>query len=201
MQEDLFTGWGIRTLSSKNPAYNPFSYHRGSVWPVEQGAFAMGFWRYGLFARVETLSRAMFEAASLFDSCRLPEAISGHQRDADHPFPAIYPKANCPQAWSASAMFCFIQALLGIYPYAPLNLLFVDPHMPEWLPAITVNGLRVGKASVSLKFFRNPDGSSGYEVLEKRGTLHVIRQPSPWSLTAGYGERVKDLLTSFLPGR
>ena len=98
-------------------------------------------------------------------------------------------------------MFCLIQALLGIYPYAPLNLLFVDPHLPEWLPTITVNGLRVGKASISLNFFRNADGSSDYQVLENRGTLHVIRQPSPWSLTAGYGERVKDLLTSFLPGR
>ncbi len=201
MAEDLFSGWGIRTLSSKHPAYNPFSYHRGSVWPVEQGAFAIGFWRYGLHAHLETITRASFEAATLFDYYRLPEVFSGHPRDADHPFPAVYPKANSPQAWSASAIFCFIQALLGLYPYAPLNLLFVDPHMPKWLPAITVNGLRVGKASLNLRFFREPDGSSSYEILDKRGTLHVVRQPSPWSLTAGYGERVKDLLTSFLPSK
>jgi glycogen debranching enzyme len=201
MADDLFTGWGVRTLSSLHPAYNPFSYHRGSVWPVEQAAFAIGFWRYGLHELVETLSKAVFEAAAFFDYYRLPEAVSGHQRDADHPFPAVYPKANSPQAWSASAVFCLIQALLGIYPYAPLNLLFVDPHMPEWLPTITIDGLRVGEATVSLRFFRESNGSSSYEILDQRGTLHVVRQPSPWSLTAGYGERVRDLLTSFLPGK
>lgn len=199
MAEDLFTGWGVRTLSSKHPAYDPFSYHRGSVWPVEQGGFAIGFWRYGLHAHVETITRALFEAAALFDYYRLPEVFSGHPRDSNHPFPAIYPKANSPQAWSASATFCFIQGLLGIYPYAPLNLLFLDPHLPEWLPAITVSNLRVGKSVVSLRFFRESNGSSSYEILDKRGRLHVIRQPSPWSLTAGYGERIKDALTSFLP--
>jgi glycogen debranching enzyme len=201
MAKDLFSGWGVRTLSSQHPAYDPFSYHRGSVWPVEQGGFAIGFWRYGLHSYVEAIARALFEAAALFDYYRLPEAFSGHQRDADHPFPAIYPKANSPQAWSASAVFCLIQAMLGVYPYAPLNLLFVDPHLPEWLRSITVSGLRVGQAIVSLQFVRNPDGTSSYEILDKRGTLHVVRQPSPWSLTAGYGERAKDLLTSFLPGR
>ncbi len=201
MAEDLFSGWGVRTLSSRHPAYDPFSYHRGSVWPVEQGAFAIGFWRYGLHAHVERVARSLFEAAALFDYYRLPEVFSGHQRDADHPFPAVYPKANSPQAWSASATFCLIQAMLGIYPYAPLNLLFVDPHLPEWLPAITVSRLRVGQAVVSLRFFRETDGSSSYKILDQRGSLHVIRQPSPWSLTAGYGERVKDLLASFLPGK
>jgi glycogen debranching enzyme len=201
MADDLFSGWGVRTLSSQHPAFDPFSYHRGSVWPVEQGAFAIGFWRYGLHAHVEKIARALFEAAALFDYYRLPEVFSGHQRDADHPFPAIYPKANSPQAWSASATFCLIQAMLGIYPYAPLNLLFVDPHLPEWLPTMTVGALRVGKATVSLRFSRERDGSSSYEVLDKQGTLHLVRQPSPWSLTAGYGERVKDLLASFLPGK
>jgi len=201
MAEDLFSGWGVRTLSSRRPAFDPFSYHRGSVWPVEQGAFAIGFWRYGLHAYVEKAARALFEAAALFDYYRLPEVFSGHQRDANHPFPAVYPKANSPQAWSASATFCLIQAILGIYPYAPLNLLFVDPHMPEWLPTITVNRLRIGNAMVSLRFFRETDGGSSYEILDKRGSLHVIRQPSPWSLTTGYGERVKDVMASFLPGK
>lgn len=200
LADDLFSGWGVRTLSSQHPAYNPFSYHRGSVWPVEQGAFAIGFWRYGLHDFAEKIARAQFEAATLFDYYRLPEVFSGHPRDAKHPFPAIYPKANSPQAWSSSSTFCLIQALLGIYPYAPLNLLFLDPRLPAWLPTITLRGLRVGKADVSLRFFREDNGSSGYEILELRGKLHVVRQPSPWSLTAGYGERIKDALSSFLPG-
>ncbi len=199
MAEDVFTGWGIRTLSSIHPAYNPYSYHRGSVWPVENGSFAVGFWRYGLHREVERICKAQFEAAALFDFHRLPEVFGGHQRDDDHPFPALYPKANSPQAWSASALFCFLQSMLGIYPYAPLHALFLDPHLPEWLPEITLENIRVGFGIVTIRFFRNDDGTSDYQVLDKNGPLHVVRQPSPWSLTAGWGERVKDALTSFIP--
>ncbi|HYH86779.1 MAG TPA: glycogen debranching N-terminal domain-containing protein [Pyrinomonadaceae bacterium] len=199
--DDLFTGWGVRTLSSKHPAYNPYSYHRGSVWPVEHGTFAIAFARYGYRRVVELIAQAQFEAAALFDFYRLPELFSGHQRDEDHPFPAIYPQANSPQAWSASAVFCLLQAMLGLYPYAPLNMLLVDPHMPEWLPEITLSNLRVGDAVVTIRFYRTKSGKGDYEVLDKRGPLHVLRQPSPWSLTAGFAERLKDVLTSLLPGK
>jgi glycogen debranching enzyme len=201
ISDDLFTGWGIRTLSSLHPAYNPYSYHRGSVWPVEHGTFALAFLRYGLPAHVQKVAKAQFEAAALFEHYRLPEVFSGHQRDADHPFPALYPKANSPQAWSASAVFCFVQAMLGIYPYAPLNLLLVDPHLPDWLPEITLTDLRVGQATVTIRFYRKPGGESDYAVEELQGSLHVVRQPSPWSLTASFAERLKDLLTSLLPGK
>jgi glycogen debranching enzyme len=198
---DLFSGWGIRTLSDRHPAYNPYSYHRGSIWPVEHGSFAMGFLRYGLHAELDRLSRAQFEAARLFDFYRLPEVFAGHPRDIDHPFPAFYREACSPQAWSASAIFCLIQSILGVYPYAPLKMLLVDPHLPEWLPEITLRNLRVGQASADVRFFRRDDGRGDYEVLDTRGTLHVVRQPSPWSLTASFGERLKDALTSFLPGK
>jgi hypothetical protein len=132
---------------------------------------------------------------------RLPEVFSGHPRDAEHPFPALYPKANWPQAWSASAVFCFVQAMLGLYPYAPLRLLLLDPHLPEWLPELTLTHLRVGDATVTIRFYRQADGTSDYRVQDVRGPLHILRQPSPWSLTAGYAERVKDALTSLLPGK
>jgi glycogen debranching enzyme len=198
---DLFSGWGVRTLSAANPAYNPYSYHRGSIWPVEHGPFALGLMRYGLHEHAELICRAQFEAASLFDFCRLPELFSGHPRDEDHPFPALYPQANAPQAWSAGAVFCFVQALLGLYPYAPLNTLLVDPHLPAWLPEVTLDGLRVGEAAVTIRFVRGDDGRSDYRVLEQRGRLHVVRQPSPWSLTATSWERLTDLLTSLVPGR
>jgi glycogen debranching enzyme len=198
---DMFSGWGIRTLSSDNPAYNPYSYHRGSIWPVEHGAFAIGFMRYGLIEPLHRVARSMFEAASLFDHYRLPEVFSGHARDHEHPFPALYPKTNWPQAWSSSALFSILQALLGLYPYAPLNLLIVDPQLPEWLPGIALTDLRVGAATVTLNFFRRPDGRSDYEVLDQRGSLHIVRQPSPWSLTAGFGERLRDLVSSLAPSR
>jgi glycogen debranching enzyme len=197
-QPDVFSGWGIRTLSDRNPAYNPFSYHRGSVWPVEQGSFVLGLMRYGLHDKVERLCRAQFEAAALFDFYRLPELFSGHPRDEEHPFPAFYPDANSPQAWSASTVFLLLQSLLGLYPYAPLKLLLVDPHLPAWLPEITLENLHVGRAVATIRFFRKKNGISSFKVLDVRGTLHVVRQPSPWSLSATFGERLKDLLMSYL---
>src|SRR5205085_2252767 len=113
--------------------------------------------------------------------------------------PALYPQANSPQAWSASAVFAFVQALVGLYPYAPLHLLLVDPHLPSWLPDLTIRDLHVGDATISMRFVRHPSGRSDYEVLDKSGRLHVVRQPSPWSLTAGPIERFVDGLRSLVP--
>ena len=200
LADDLFSGWGVRTLSAAHAAYNPHSYHRGSVWPAEHGAFAIAFARHGLHDHLHRLCRAQLEAAALFELARLPEAFSGHARDVDHPFPAPYAFANSPQAWSASAVVCMLQALLGLFPYAPLNALVLDPHLPPWLPEIELHGLRVGKAVASIAFSRQADGTTAYHVAEVDGPLHVVRQPSPWSLTATFAERIGDLLGSLLPG-
>ncbi len=201
MLDDLFSGWGVRTLSAWHPAYNPYSYHRGTIWPVEQATFVAGFMRYGLHRHAERLARATFETAALFDAYRLPELFCGHPRNQSHPFPAMYPQANSPQAWSASAVLCIVQALLGLYPYAPLNLLMVDPHLPDWLPELTLRDLRVGRSRITIRFFRTSDGESDYSVLDAHGPLRVLRQPSPWSLTATFGERFADLAGSAMPGR
>jgi glycogen debranching enzyme len=197
--EDMFTGWGVRTLSSQHPAYNPYSYHRGTVWPVEHGPFAVGAYRYGCHDYVERICRSQFETAALFDFFRLPECIAGHQRDEDHPFPAVYPAANSPQAWSATTVYTLLQAMLGLQPFAPLRMLFLDPFLPVWLPEITVTGLRVADTTITIRFFRKPDGDSDYEIVDLRGSLTVIRQPSPWSLTASFAERAEDILVSFTP--
>lgn len=201
MAEDMFSGWGIRTLSARHPAFNPYAYHRGTVWPVENAVFTLAFARYGLHDHMHRLAAAQFAMASLFDYLRLPEVIAGHQRDVRHPFPAIYPKANWPQAWSASAPFTTLQAILGLYPYAPMDTLLLDPHLPEWLPDISLHNLAVGKAAVDLRFYRTPAGDTEYQILKKRGRLHVLRQPSPWSLTAGWGERIRDAIESLLPNK
>lgn len=196
---DLFSGWGIRTLSSDHPRYNPYSYHLGSIWPVEHGTFALGLWRYGLHERVQQIARAQFEAAALFEYHRLPELFGGQPRNREHPFPAIYPNANPLQAWSSSSVFVLIQAMLGLFPYAPLKMLVIDPHLPEWLPELTVSDLRVGKAAVSIAFRRRSDGRTTYHVLEQKGTLRIVRQATPWSLTSGAVGRVRDVLSSMLP--
>ncbi|HKR94385.1 MAG TPA: amylo-alpha-1,6-glucosidase, partial [Candidatus Angelobacter sp.] len=198
LKPDMFSGWGVRTLSADHPAYDPYSYHRGSIWPVEHGSFAMGMMRFGLIDELHQIARAIFEASTLFDYNRLPECFSGHARDAQHPFPALYPKTNWPQAWSASSVFSILQAMLGIYPFAFTKVLLLDPHLPDWLPEITLRNLRVGKATVDIRFYLQGKRTH-FDVLEKRGTLHVLRQPSPWSLTAGFAERIKDVMESLIP--
>jgi glycogen debranching enzyme len=195
---DMFSGWGVRTLSAKHPSYNPYAYHRGTVWPVEHGPFGVGAYRYGCHDYVERICAAQFELASLFDFYRLPECVAGHPRDDEHPFPAIYPAANSPQAWSATTVYTLLQAMLGLQPFAPLRTLFLDPYLPEWLPELTISSMRVADATVSIRFFRQGDGSSDYEILDTKGAIHVIRQPSPWSFTATLGERAGDLLTSLV---
>lgn len=198
LQDDMFSGWGVRTLSANHPAYDPYSYHRGSVWPVEHGSFALGMMRFGFIKELHTIARAVFEASTLFDHNRLPECFSGHPRDREHPFPALYPKTNWPQAWSASSVFAIMQAMLGLYPFAPTNLLLLDPQLPDWLPEVFVRNLHVGKAVVSIRFYRK-GASTHFDVLKKRGRLHVLRQPSPWSLTARVTERVRDVMESLIP--
>jgi hypothetical protein len=84
-----------------------------------------------------------------------------------------------------------VQALLGLYPYAPLHILLLDPHLPPWLPEITLRNLQVGDAAVTIRFYRTKEGASTYEILDLRGRLQVIRQPSPWSLTASAGVSYK----------
>jgi glycogen debranching enzyme len=198
LEQDLFSGWGIRTLSAGHPAFNPFSYHRGSVWPVTNAGFVMAFSRYGLHEEMHRLAKAMFESANLFQHNRLPEVFAGHQRDQDHPFPGMYVRADWPQAWSASAPVLIVQALLGISPYAAAKILFIDPHLPEWLPGITVERLRVGNATVTLRFTRNADGETEYKIEDLNGALHIIRHPGPVDLTAGWAERTKEVVDGLL---
>ena len=175
-EPDLFSGWGIRTLSTRNPAYNPLDYHLGSVWPVENGTILFGLRRYGLNERAEQLARALYDLARLWPGGRSPECVGGYGR-TEYAHPAVYPRANAPQTWNQSVLPILVQSLLGLVPFAPLHLLLVDPVLPPWLPELTVRNLRVGDATVALRFWRDPDERSHYEVLEKTGELRVVRQP------------------------
>jgi glycogen debranching enzyme len=199
MAPDMFSGWGIRTLSATNPAFNPFSYHLGSVWPAENATTALGMKRYGFARETNELSKGIFDVAALFEYMRLPETFGGHHRDARHPHPGIYPEACAPQAWSASAVMWLIQSILGMWSYAPLQALIVDPALPDWLPEVTLHDLQVGQARASLRFYRDGSGQTDYQVLAKEGSLHVLRQPPPNALV-GPITRMRELVESLLPG-
>ena len=173
---DMFSGWGVRTLSSAHPAYNPFSYHRGSVWPVEAGTIGLGLARYGCWDQLHRLAEGMFAAAALFEDHRLPEVLSGLPRDSAHPHPGVYPNSCSPQAWSASSIIALVHALLALRPVAPLRTIFVDPHLPEWLPDLRLEGVQVGGATVDLAVRRRRGGRTSISVRGDR--LAVIRRPT-----------------------
>ncbi|MBN9562273.1 MAG: hypothetical protein J0H14_16340 [Alphaproteobacteria bacterium] len=173
MMPDMFSGWGVRTLSSRHPAFNPLAYHLGTVWPFANALTGYGFKRYGFDGLLHRLAKGLFDASELFHLGRLPEVFGGHTRDRRHPHPGIYPGACSPQAWSASAAIFLVHAMLGITPLAPARTLIVDPSLPEWLPEVTLEGVRVGEARVDLRFRREPSGVTRHEVLALSGDLTV----------------------------
>ncbi len=179
MQPDLFSGWGLRTLSSEHPAYNPFGYHLGDVWPWANALIAFGLRRFGFEREFEQLARALCEATSLFALDRLPEAIGGQPRDAAHPHPGIYPASNSPQAWSASAVISLVETMLGLVPLTPLGIVLVDPVLPDWVPSLTLSNLETGRGRLSLRFRRDASGWTEHEVLAAPDGLRVIRPEEP----------------------
>lgn len=112
MAEDMFSGWGIRTLSARHPGFNPFSYHNGSVWPHDNGFAALGFARYGFDAEARRLAGAITAAAGFFAGRQLPELFAGLVR-AQGGFPVQCLGANVPQAWAAGSAFALAGATMG----------------------------------------------------------------------------------------
>ena len=171
LQPDMWSGWGIRTLSSRNPAYNPSAYHLGTVWPHDNGIIAAGMKRYGMTNEANQVIRGIFDAARGFEAYRLPEVFAGLVRMGKRTdFPAIYPAgANVPQAWASGAIFHSLQTIFGLRADAPHAHFYVAPSLPHWLPDITLEGLRVGDCSLDLRFWREGDRSR-WEVLAARQT-------------------------------
>ena len=174
MQPDMWSGWGIRTLSAKHPSFNPYSYQNGSVWPHDNGLIAQGFKRYGYPDQANAIAKDVLTAASFFMLNQLPELYAGVQRD-DTNFPVQYLGANVPQAWAAGSVFSLVQSIIGFQPDAPNGQLLIDPTLPDWLPDLTLRDLRVGNQTFDLRFTREGPGTE-FEVL-RGDPAHVIRKP------------------------
>ncbi len=172
MAPDMFSGWGVRTLSAKHPAYNPISYHNGSVWPHDNGLIAQGLARYGFHAEAARIARGIGDAAAYFSMNQIPELFAGIARNGTD-FPVQCPGANVPQAWAAGSAFSFLQAALGLNPDAAGGRLHLDPHLPDWLPGLTLRDLRVGAQSFDLGF-RRVGGVTEVEVLRGDKTAVVV---------------------------
>jgi glycogen debranching enzyme len=174
----MFSGWGIRTLSSDHVGFNPFAYHLGSVWPSANAITARGLKRYGASIALHRLVEGLFAATQLFAYDRLPEVFGGNPRDEYHPHPGLYPGGCSPQAWSASAVIGLLDSILGITPLAPDRVIIIDPDLPEWLPDVTLEHIAFGGGYLSLQFYREENGYTRYEVLDCTPDIRLFQPGS-----------------------
>jgi glycogen debranching enzyme len=168
LADDMFSGWGVRTLSTKMPAYNPASYHNGSVWPHDNALCAQGLARYGFVEHAQRVITAQM-AASERISGSLPELFAGYPRD-EIAVPAAYPTACSPQAWAAAAPLMWLRTLLRLDPWAPRDRLYVAPILPPSIRRLHVEGLQIGERSFGIRVEDDTvevKGAEGVEIIEE----------------------------------
>jgi glycogen debranching enzyme len=154
LEPDVFSGWGIRTLSNAERAANPIGYHLGTVWPHDNSLIADGFRRYGCDDAADRVFVNLLEASTDFPQQRLPECFAGFARD-EFGVPVRYPIACHPQAWAAGAMPHLLTSTLGLVPDAfGRRLRVVQPRLPEFLEHASFEGIPVADGRVDLAFDR-----------------------------------------------
>ncbi|UQA58772.1 glycogen debranching N-terminal domain-containing protein [Polyangium aurulentum] len=172
LEEDLFSGWGIRTLSTRAMRYNPTGYHLGSIWPHDNALFALGLKRYRQEALALELITALYDAAQHFPAYRMPELFCGYARSA-FGVPVRYPVACSPQAWAAASWSAMLAALLGLQPNAPgRELRIIRPALPRWLQWVELKRLSIGSGEVDLYYQRVGDHTA-VDVAAMRGDVKV----------------------------
>ncbi|ARV62610.1 amylo-alpha-1,6-glucosidase [Nostocales cyanobacterium HT-58-2] len=170
---DMFNGWGIRTLSSLSPAYNPMGYHIGSVWPHDNSLIAMGLRSLGLIDQALELFEGLFDMTNQQPYQRPPELFCGYERNGDNA-PVQYPVACTPQAWATGSVFQLLQMIVNLVPDAPNNCLrIIDPTLPESISSLSLHNLRVGTTVLDLEFERSGN-TTACRVAKKRGNLRVV---------------------------
>ncbi len=174
MADDMFSGWGIRSLSNQAQRYNPISYHLGTVWPHDNALIAAGFRRYGHDQAARRIFSGLIQAALNFKHYRLPELFAGFSQ-TDYSVPVYYPAACHPQAWSAGSSPYLIETLLGLRPEGFEHCLRIaQPLLPDDVDRLDLDDLKISGATVNLRFERTSNGATTVAVLEKQGKLDVI---------------------------
>jgi glycogen debranching enzyme len=172
LADDMFSGWGVRTLSSREHRYNPMSYHNGSVWPHDNAIAARGLATANRTDGAVKIMTGLFNAAAGLNNESLPELFCGFSREPSLG-PVPYPVACHPQAWSAASVFLLMQSILGIEVRGfEHRIVMRSPMIPEWLDWIRFDDLRLGTSSISFVARRGRRGAS-IEVLEKHGPATV----------------------------
>lgn len=148
MSPTMFTGWGIRTLASDMGAYNPVSYHNGSVWPHDTALVATGLMRYGFVDEAKRVALGVLDAAEHFDG-RLPELFCGFDR-GEFPGPVPYPTACSPQAWAAAAPVQLARILLRFDPVFTRGVVHLAPILPETVGSFRAENILLDNSRVTI---------------------------------------------------
>jgi glycogen debranching enzyme len=173
IQDDMFTGWGIRTLSAHERRYNPIGYHNGTVWPHDNAIAVAGFRRYGCLDEATRVMSGLVDAATHFDHDRLPEVFAGFSRQ-QFAVPVHYPVACHPQAWAAGALPFMLESALGLTPDAfNHRLRIASPVLPDSVHTLSIEQLRVGEATARIVFARDGKGRVAVQDVNVDGHLDV----------------------------
>ena len=176
---DMFSGWGIRTLSSSSPHYNPMSYQNGAVWPHDNSIIAMGLRRYRLASAAARVATAIMDTGIRMPQSRLPELFCGFERDdLFNAAPAQYLLSCNPQAWGAGAVYMLLQTVLGIFPDAVAGRAYLSPIPFAGVRSVEVRGMRLGTGKLSFRV-SYPGDRPHVDVLEQPGNLTIIHEDPP----------------------
>ncbi len=174
LEDDMYTHWGIRTLSSRAARYNPMSYHNGSVWPHDSALVGAGFARYGHKVEAGELLGHLFGVSLYYEGSRLPELFCGFERSQGYG-PTRYPVACAPQSWAAGAPFALLSAVLGFDAEAEHGRLNLHaPTLPEWMQTLDLGYLRLGDQDLHLRFERSGGGTSVVLAGSTEIEVHVV---------------------------
>jgi glycogen debranching enzyme len=176
MSDRLFTSWGIRTMANTERAYNPFSYHNGSIWPFENALIASGLKKYGYVGETQAVLDAMLDASLSFEYRRWPEVYAGVSREVGGVL-ARQPDASRPQAWSAGAIFSLLQTILGVAQAPFSKRVDITPALPSCMNAIMVTNLCIGGCRLSLRLVR--DGTSVLmDIVDNPDEVDIVVHPA-----------------------
>ncbi|MGH9082388.1 MAG: amylo-alpha-1,6-glucosidase [Acidimicrobiales bacterium] len=192
---DMFTGFGVRTLAASMGAYNPMSYHNGSVWPHDNAIVAAGLMRYGFIAEAQRVASALFDAADLLGG-RFPELFCGFDR-SDFSSPVPYPTSCTVQAWAAATPLSLLRTLLRFDPWIPFGRLWCSPAVPEAYLPLRVDRLQIAGSSVTLDV--GPDGWTVDGLPDGVEVIGSARRPLTASAPPHLTEEARRLLTNIKP--
>ena len=173
LADNMYSGWGIRTVAAREARYNPMSYHNGSVWPHDNALIAAGLGRYALTSHATQILQGFYDASGFLDLHRLPELFCGfRKRPAEGP--TLYPVACAPQSWAAGAVFMLLQGSLGLYiDGLRRRVTLTDARLPESVSWLRITNLHVGDGAVDL-LCEQQQAKVSVSVVKNTGNLEVV---------------------------